>query len=384
MLSKRAINLNDSITIAISSKAKELLAKGEDIISLSTGEPDFNTPEVVKQAAIASINANYSRYTPVAGENALLRAIATKLLRDNNLSFDLDEICASTGAKQCLFNTIMCLVEKGDEVIIPVPFWVSYPEIVGFAGGKSVFVQPNEDFKLTPAALKAAITPKSKLLILNLPSNPSGTSYTKSELEDLWAVLKDTNILVIADEIYEKLLFDDNTFTSFASLNEDSKLRTITINGLSKCAAMPGWRFGYMASKIKELNQAVRKLQSQSTSNLCSIVQYAAIPALLGQSDDYVEYMRQNYIKRRKLALDILSSSKKLRVKSCQGAFYLFINHEKVMKSSLDFCKKLLEEEGVACVPGVGFGMEGYFRISFATKDELLEAGCKKILRFCK
>lgn len=251
MLSKRALNLNDSITIAISTLAKDLAAKGEDIISLSTGEPDFDTPDVVKQAAVKAIEKGCSKYTPVAGENAVLKAIQEKLLRDNKLSYELSEICTSTGAKQCLFNTIMCLVEEGDEVLIPAPYWVSYPEIVGFAGGKSIFLKPKDDFKITPACIKEALSPKTKLLILNLPSNPTGATYSKDELEEIAQVLKDTKVMVIADEIYEKLLYDGLEFTSFASVSEDAYKRTITINGLSKCAAMPGWRFGYMASKTR-------------------------------------------------------------------------------------------------------------------------------------
>lgn len=384
MLTKRSKVLEESITLAIATLANELKTKGEDIISLSTGEPDFDTPKAIKDAAIVAIEKGCGKYTAVAGLNEILKAIQAKLKKDNNLDYEISEIITNVGAKHSLFECIECLIEEDDEVIIPTPYWVSYPEMVKFAGGKPVFIEGLESngFKITAEQLKNSITNKTKMLILNSPSNPVGSIYSKEELSELAKVLEGTNIMVLSDEIYEKLRYDDFDFTAFASISEDALKRTVTINGLSKCGAMPGWRFGYMASKNKDLISAVKRLQGQSTSNICSIAQYAAIPALNGACDENIKTMCQIFEKRRNLALSILDKIPNISVYKPEGAFYLFINIQKVEKDSMKFCQKLLEQEKVAVVPGIGFGMDGYFRLSYATSNELITKGLERISRF--
>lgn len=386
MLSKRVQSLSGSITLEISALAQELKASGKDIISFSTGEPDFDTPKAVKDAAIKAINDGYSKYTPTAGSPELLQAIVDKLKRENGLSYAIGDVVVNVGAKHSLFELFQAIIDKDDEVIIPAPYWVTYPELVKYCGGKSVFIETNEgsNFKITKEQLKSAITNKTKLLLLNTPSNPTGATYTKKELEEIADVLKGTNILVASDEIYEKLLFDNLKFISVASISDDMHQRTITINGLSKAAAMTGWRFGYMASPNKDIISAVKRLQSQSVSNINSITQKAAIHGLNGTIDKDIENMRKSFETRRNIAASGLNSIDGISVLSPNGAFYLFVNIKKISNDSMQFCKKLLEEQGVAVVPGVGFGMEGYFRFSFATNDKIIEEGIKRIANFIK
>ncbi len=385
MFSKRIEKLSPSLTIAISQKARELKAQGRDILSFSAGEPDFDTPEVIKYEAIKAITDGFTKYTNVAGIPELLEAIKIKLKRDNHLDYDLDEIIASNGAKQSLFNIFACLIDEGDEVIIPAPYWVTYPELVKYHGGKVVSIQTDEstNFKLTPKMLQKAITPKTKAIVLTTPSNPTGSVYTKEELQDLGEVLKNTDIWVISDEMYEKLVFDGE-FTSAASINEDMLNRTITVNGLSKSHAMTGWRFGYCASKNKELIKNMIKLQSQSTSNINTITQKAAIPALLGKADKDVEEMRKEFKRRRDFVYEAFNSIEGLSASKPAGAFYIFVNHKALIKDSMAFALDLLEEKGVAVVPGIGFGSEGYFRFSFATDFETINKGIKRIEEFVK
>ncbi|MDR3345717.1 MAG: pyridoxal phosphate-dependent aminotransferase [Campylobacteraceae bacterium] len=384
MLSQRVLHLSESITVAISSLAKELKASGKDVLGFSAGEPDFDTPKAVKDAAIIAIESGFSKYTAVAGTNEVLQAVADKLKRDNNVSYKPSDIVVNVGAKHSLFSLFQVLINHGDEAIIPSPYWVTYPEVIGYCGGVSVFL-PTDDstgFKITPKQLKDAITPKTKLFILNNPSNPTGSVYTKKELEGLADVLKGTKVLVVADEIYEKLLFGDATFTSFASLSEDAYQRTITINGLSKSAAMTGWRFGYLATPNKEIAGAVKKLQSQSVSNITSIIQKAAIPALDGTIDKDIEMMRKTFEHRRDLATKEFNAINGISVVNPSGAFYLFVNIKDICSDSMKFCKELLEEAGIAVVPGIGFGMDGYFRFSYATDEKSIEAGIKRIKAF--
>jgi aspartate aminotransferase len=385
MFSKRIEKLTPSLTIAISQKARELKAKGKDILAFSAGEPDFDTPKIIKEAAIKAINEGFTKYTSVAGIPELLEAISIKLKKDNNLNYDLDEIIVSNGAKQSLYNTMACLIDEGDEVIIPAPFWVTYPELVKYHGGKVVSIDTTEEtnFKITPQMLKNAITNKTKMLILTSPSNPTGSVYSKEELTKLAKVLKDTNIWVVSDEMYEKLIYEGE-FTATASINEDMLNRTITINGLSKSHAMTGWRFGYLASKNKELIKQMIKLQSQTTSNINSITQKAAIPALLGEADSDVEMMREEFKKRRDYVFEAFNSIEGLSAAKPQGAFYIYVNHKKVMEESMTFALSLLEEKGVAVVPGIGFGSEGYFRFSFATNLDTIKEGIKRIEDFIK
>lgn len=383
MLSKKIGVLSESLTIAISSKAKEMKADGKDVISFSAGEPDFDTPNVIKDAVKRALDNGCGKYTPVPGTPEVLEAIATKLKRDNGLEYKISQIITNVGAKHSLFNVFQCIIDEGDEVIIASPYWVSYPEIVKFSGGTPVIVQTDESskFKLTSEALKKAITPKTKAIVLNSPSNPCGGVYTKTELEAIAKVLEGTNIVVLSDEIYEKLTYNGE-FVATASISPDMFKRTITINGLSKCGAMPGWRFGYMASNIDELNKAVRKLQSQSTSNISSIVQCGAVPALLGEADKDIEFMRSKFIERRDYAVDAINGIKGLNVVKPDGAFYLFVNCKEVEPDSMKFCKDMLENALVATVPGIGFGMDGYFRLSFACDMDSIKKGIDKIAKF--
>ncbi|MFL1707106.1 pyridoxal phosphate-dependent aminotransferase, partial [Campylobacter sp. MOP7] len=350
MLSNRVQVLSESLTIAISSLAKEMKAKGEDVVSFSAGEPDFDTPKAIKDAVVKALDKGCGKYTAVPGSPDVLKAIASKLERENGLKYETSQIITNVGAKHSLFNIFQALIDDGDEVIIPSPYWVSYPEMVKFSGGVPVYIDTCEKsgFKITPEQLKAAITPKSKILVLNSPCNPTGAIYSSKELLALGEVLKDTKILIASDEIYEKLSYD-TPFTAVASVSEDMFKRTITINGLSKCGAMPGWRFGYMASVIPELNAAVKRLQSQSTSNISSIVQEGAIAGLSGKADEDMAMMRAEFIKRRDKACEMINSINGLSVLKPEGAFYLFVNCSKVEPDSMKFCRRLLEEAKVAC-----------------------------------
>lgn len=385
MLSKRVQVLGESLTIAISTLAKEMKANGEDVLSFSAGEPDFDTPKAIKDEVKIALDKGCGKYTPVPGTPQVLNAIATKLKNDNGLIYQPSQIITNVGAKHSLFNIFQALIEDGDEVIIPSPYWVSYPEMVKFSGGKPVFIDTTDatGFKITPVQLQKAITPKTKILILNSPNNPTGAIYSRDELLALGEILKDTKIIVASDEMYEKLNYNGE-FVATASVSQDMYERTITINGLSKCGAMPGWRFGYMASPINELNSAVKRLQSQSTSNISSLAQAGAIPALLGKTDADIAYMKAEFKKRRDIAVQMINKIDGLSVVSPDGAFYLFVNCLNVQKDSMKFCKELLEKAKVAVVPGVGFGMDGYFRLSFATDLDSIEKGIKRIEEFVK
>ena len=383
MLTHRINTLSESITIAVSALAQELKAQGKDILSFSAGEPDFDTPQVIKDAAIAAINNGFTKYTAVDGIPALKEAIAKKLKHDNGLEYAPNQIIANNGAKHSLFNLFSATIEDGDEVIIPAPYWVTYPELVKYCGGKVVEIQTDDTtgFKITAEQLKNAITPKTKMLVLTTPSNPTGAVYSKEELTALAEVLKGTDILVASDEMYEKLTYEGE-FTSAASVSDDMFKRTITINGLSKSVAMTGWRFGYMAAYDTELIKATKKLQSQSTSNINSITQHAAIPGLDGSADEDIAMMKKEFIKRRDEAVKLFNEVDGLSVLKPDGAFYLFVNIKEVSNDSLNFAKELLESKGVAVVPGVGFGSEGYFRFSFATGIASIREGIKRIDEF--
>ena len=384
-LAKRMSALSESLTIAISSKAKDMKAAGIDVVSLSAGEPDFDTPVIIKNAVKTALDKGCGKYTPIPGAPETVKAIQAKLARDNGLRYETNQIITNVGAKHSLFNVFGALIDEGDEVIIPAPYWVSYPEIVKFCGGKPVFIETCESagFKITPEQLKAAITPRTKILSLNHPTNPTGAVYSKDEIAAIGEVLKGTDIIITSDEIYEKLTYGI-PFVSVASVSEDLFNRTVTINGLSKCGAIPGWRFGYTASPMNELNAAMKKLQSQSTSNISSIVQAGAIPSLLGETDADIEAMRREYEARRDVAVELVNQIPGLSVKSPDGAFYLFINCSAVEKDSMKFCSRLLEEGKVATVPGVGFGMDGYFRVSFATDMDSIKKAIARISEFVK
>jgi len=386
LLSKRITVLQESITIAISTLAKRLKEEGKDVLNFGAGEPDFDTPQKIKDEAKKALDDGFTKYTAVEGIAPLLSAIADKLKRENGLSYSPKDIITSNGAKQSLFNLFAAVIDEGDEVIIPAPYWVTYPELARLNGG--VVVEPKTDestgFKLTADELKTLITPKTKMIVLTSPSNPTGSVYTKEELTAIGEVLKGTNIIVASDEMYEKLVYDGKTFTSAAAISDDMFARTVTINGLSKSVAMTGWRFGYLATPNKELIKAMNNLQSQSTSNINSITQKASIVALRGDVDDEIESMRVEFEKRRNIGADGFNAIDNLSVLKPDGAFYLFVNISKIEKDSMKFCKELLEKEGVAVVPGVGFGVEGYFRFSFATDADTIRDGVARVAKFVR
>jgi len=386
MLSKRIQTLSPSLTISIAVLALELKAQGKDILSFSAGEPDFDTPEAIKNAAKAAIDSGKTKYTAIPGTPELLKAVASKLKRENNLEYATNMIQTNNGAKHSLFNLFQAIIDEGDEVIIPAPYWVTYPEVVRYSSGVPVTIETDDrcGFKITPKQLKSAITDKTKALILNTPSNPTGAVYSKEELEGLAKVLKGTDIIVISDEIYEKLVYGDVEFTSAASISDDMFQRTVTINGLSKSVAMTGWRFGYLATPNTKLVSAMNKLQSQSTSNISSVTQAAAIVGLDGTVDSVIEEMREAFESRRNKACELINNVEGLSVVKPDGAFYLFINIKEVTNDSMEFAKGLLEQEGVAVVPGVGFGSEGYIRFSFATDIDTIHEGIKRIERYIK
>lgn len=386
-LSNRLLSLEESATLAMSKKSRELKAQGKDIISLSLGEPDFDTPDFIKTAAKEAIDANFSHYTPVAGYQDLREAVVRKFKRDNNLTFTSDQIVVSTGAKQSIANVVLSLVNPGDEVVIPAPYWVSYEQIVQIAEGKSVILPAGieTDFKVSAAQLKSAITPKTKLMIFSSPCNPTGSVYSKSELEKIAEVVKESGIFVIADEIYEHINFSQEKHTSLGSF-EAIKEQIITVNGLSKAFAMTGWRLGYIGAS-KEIAQACDKIQGQFTSATCSITQRAAIAAL-DADPNVLKNMIQAFRKRRDLVLNLLNEIKGLKANVPDGAFYVFpdvsyffgksYNGKKV--SNADELTELLLEEGlVALVSGSAFGNPNCIRISYAASEETLTLAIARI-----
>jgi aspartate aminotransferase len=386
--------IQPSATIAISTKALAMQAEGQNVIGLAAGEPDFETPDNIKQAAIAAINAGKTRYTAVDGIPELKKAIATKFKRENNLDYKTSQISVGTGGKQVLFNALMATVNPGDEVIVPAPYWVSYPDIVMLAGGKPVVVEGHEanGFKLKAAELEAAITPKTKWLILNSPSNPTGAAYSAADLRALADVLlKHPHVWVLTDDMYEHLLYDNFKFATIAEVEPKLYDRTLTMNGVSKSYCMTGWRIGYGAGP-EPLIKAMAKLQSQSTSNPSSIAQWAAVEALNGPQD-FIAKHNVSFVERRDLVVSMLNQTKGLTCATPEGAFYVYPSCRaligkttpsgKVIKTDEDFVSELLAQEGVAAVHGAAFGMSPYFRISYATSTKTLEDACQRIQRFC-
>ena len=383
-LSDRVLSIKPSPTLAVTNRAAELKAAGKDIIGLGAGEPDFDTPEHIKAAAIKAIESGFTKYTAVDGTASLKKAIIAKFKRDNNLDYQANQILVSSGGKQSFFNLALAFLNKGDEVIIPAPYWVTYPEQVKFSDGVPVFIETDDttEFKITPEQLKAVITPKTKVLLLNTPSNPTGSVYSREELLAIGEVLKGTDILVFSDEMYEKIMYNGKKFTAAAEVSEDMYKRTVTINGLSKAVAMTGWRFGYIATPDAALAKALTKLQGQVTSNINTMTQYAAIPALEGDADETIEMMRVEFEKRKNYAVQAFNDIKGLSCVEPDGAFYLFVNIKNVTPDSMKFCADLLEEKGVALVPGLAFGTEGYVRFSFATDLETIKEGIKRVKEF--
>ena len=381
--------IKPSPTIAVTSKAREMRAAGKDVIGLGAGEPDFDTPDNIKEAAIEAIRKGDTKYTAVDGTPALKKAIQAKFSRENDLSYELDQISVGTGGKQVLYNAFMATINKGDEVIIPAPYWVSYPDIVLLAGGKPKIIKCDEknNFKLTPEKLKKAVSKKTKWIIINSPSNPTGSGYTKDEIIALSKILmKYKNLYILSDDIYEHITYDGFKFFTIAQI-EKLKSRTLTMNGVSKSYSMTGWRIGYAAGP-KEIIKAMAKIQSQSTSNPTSISQAAAVEALNGTQDFILE--RSNSFKeRRNFVVDSLNNIKGISCLSPEGAFYVFPNCKKLLnkktklKTDKDFVEKLLEKAEVAVVQGSAFGLDGYFRISYATSMENLKKAMQRIKTFC-
>jgi len=381
--------IKPSPTMAVTSKAREMKAAGRDIIGLGAGEPDFDTPDNIKDAAIQAIKRGDTKYTAVDGTPALKKAIQAKFLRENNLSYDLDQITVGTGGKQVLYNAFMATINKGDEVIIPAPYWVSYPDIILLAGGKPKIIKCEEkdNFKLTPQKLKKAISKKTKWIILNSPSNPTGSAYTKKEIENLSKVLlKFKKIYILSDDIYEHITYDNFNFFTIAQI-KSLKDRTLTMNGVSKSYSMTGWRIGYAAGP-KEIIKAIAKIQSQSTSNPTSISQAAAVEALNGVQD-FIKKRADSFKERRDFVVDSLNSIKGISCKRPEGAFYVFPSCKKLLgkkmklKNDKEFVEKLLEKSEVAVVQGSAFGLDGYFRISYATSMENLRKAMDRIKSFC-
>jgi aspartate aminotransferase len=381
-LAKRIGEIKPSITLAISAMAKAMQKDGKDVCSFSAGEPDFDTPEHIKTAAKQALDRGKTKYGAAAGEPRLREAIANKLQQDNQLNYQAKNVLVTNGGKHSLYNLMMAAIDPGDEVIIPAPFWLSYPEMVKLAGGVPVIVHTDSStgYKITPAALDAAITPKTKLFILNSPSNPSGVVYTRSELQALATVIVDRDILVVSDEIYEKIIYDGVEQVSIGALGAEIFQRTIISNGFAKAYSMTGWRVGYLAAPV-ELIQAASTLQGHSTSNVCTFAQYGAIAALEG-SQDCVETMRQAFAVRRQTILDRLEAIPGLRCAKPDGAFYLFVNIANTQLKSLEFCEQLLEQYQVAAIPGEPFGADDHIRLSYATDLMTIEKGMDRLEKF--
>ena len=392
-LSHSIKRIKPSATMAVTQKARELKAAGKDIIGLGAGEPDFDTPENIKKAAIQAINGGDTKYTPVDGTPELKKAIKAKFKRENNLDYELDEISVGTGGKQIIFNAFAVSLNESDEVIIPAPYWVTYPDVVNYFNGKPIFVQCGEEsgFKITPQQLENTINQSTKWFILNSPSNPTGSCYTKNELLELANVLKKyPHVNIMTDDLYEHLIYDDNEFHTFASIAPELKERILTLNGVSKAYAMTGWRIGYAGGNAS-LIKAMGKLQSQSTSNPTSISQAAAVEALNGDNS-FIAERAKVFKGRRDFLIDEFTSMNGITCRVPEGAFYVFPSCKgligKVDESNNkitndeEFTTSLLEHAGVAVVQGSAFGLEGYFRISYATSDENLKNACVRMRDF--
>lgn len=389
--SKRVSQITPSVTLAITAKAGQLKAEGRDVISFGAGEPDFNTPDNIIQAAIRAMHEGKTKYTPTAGINELKEAIVKKFKDDNGLEYTAAQILVSTGAKQSLANAMLALVNDGDEVLMAAPYWVSYPELVKLSGGSPVMIMgsPDNQYKLTPDLIEAHVTGRSKVLILNSPNNPSGTIYSQEELAALAETAKKHDLIILSDEMYEKLIYDDQTHTSIASVSQDAYERTIVVNGVSKAYAMTGWRIGYLAGPV-DLVKKMASIQSHMTSNPCSIAQYASLEAIAGDQS-FVGTMKVEFEARRNLLVGLIGEIPQVSCIKPEGAFYVMMDiHElfgrslngKVIDNALDFSDALLSEKLVAVVPGEGFGIEGFVRLSYATSRENIRKGMERIREF--
>lgn len=378
-LAERLKKVNPSTTLSITSKAKKLKSEGFDVISLAAGEPDFDTPDFVKSAAIEAIKSGFTKYTPTTGTPELKKAIVEKFKKDNALAYEPSQIVVSCGAKHSIFNAIFVLINKSDEVLIPSPYWVSYPEIVRLCEGTPRFIptKAENNFKIKTDELKKYITTKTKILILNSPSNPAGCVYTKDELGDIADICVENKVFVISDEIYEKIIFDNLKHISIASLGKEIFGITVTVNGLSKSHSMTGWRIGYLGGP-QDIIDAISKLQDHSTSNPSSISQKAALAALTG-GDGFSLNMCREFEKRRNFAIERLNRIKKIKPVAPQGAFYIFCDISKTKIDSAIFADRLLDEKQVAVIPGESFGNDNFVRISFAASIEQLQEAMDRI-----
>lgn len=387
-VSKRAQAVPPSATLAVTARAKELKAQGVNVISFGAGEPDFDTPDFIKEAAIAAINAGRTKYTPASGTNELKKAIAQKLLKDNGLRYSPEQIVVNIGAKHSVYSAMQAVLDPGDVVILPTPYWVTYPETIKLAGAKVKVVKTSRKtgYKITPEQLKKAIGTRTRMLVLNSPNNPGGFTYTPDELAAVAKVLEGTNVTVLSDEIYERLVYGDTKFVSFASLSQDAYERTLTINGFSKTYSMTGWRLGYTAGPV-EVIKAMGRLQSHSTSNSVTFAQDAAIVALKDPNNE-VEKMRVEFEKRARYMVERLNSMKGVRCTQPTGAFYCFPDVSKhygrtiggaELKGSMDFAKALLEQANVAVVPGLPFGCDKNVRLSFAASMQNITEGLSRL-----
>ena len=394
-IAERLKRIKPSMTVGINVKANALRAEGKDVLVLAAGEPDFDTPLNIRKAAVTAMEEGHTRYVPGKGTPALQKAIQSKFLKDNNLNYNLDEIIVGVGGKHIIYNAMMATINPKDEVIIPAPFWVSYPDIVLLAEGKPVIVPCPEDqnFKLTADQLEKSITDKTKWLMLNSPSNPTGSLYSKQELQKLADVLlRYPQVLIMSDDIYEKVIYDDLEFSTIASVEPKLKDRCLTLNGVSKSYCMTGWRLGYCGAP-KEIIAAMNKIQSQSTTSTSSISMAASVEALNG-SQDFIDEHNQAFVRRRDLVVNLLNQIDGLSCLTPQGAFYVYpscagvIGKEtpegKKISNDEDFMSYLLESEGIAGVHGAAFGLSPYFRLSYATSDETLKDACARIKRACE
>lgn len=393
ILSKKAQAIAPSITLDITAKAKKMKADGIDVIGFGAGEPDFNTPDNIQEVAIDAIKSGKTKYTATSGIIELKDAIIEKLKKDNNLDYKRDQVIVSTGGKQCLANVFQAILNPGDEVIIPIPYWVSYPELVKLSDGIPVYAKTKEEdsFKFTLEELNAVVTKNTKAIVLNSPNNPTGAVYTKEELLAIEDFCKEHNLFIISDEMYEKLIYDDLKHFSIASLSKDAYERTIVINGVSKSYAMTGWRIGYAAGPA-EVIKLMSNVQSHTTSNPNSIAQYASVEALNGDQETVFE-MIQEFKKRRDYMSSKINSIEGLSCLKPQGAFYVMINLSKILdksfkgekiNDSMNFSKLLLEDEKVAVIPGIAFGVDNYVRLSYATSMENIKEGLNRIQNFTK
>jgi aspartate aminotransferase len=383
-LASRITQITPSLTLSIDSKAKALRAQGVDVCSFAAGEPDFDTPEHIKAAAIKALEDNFTRYTPVAGIPELREAIAKKFHTENQLDYQPQDIIVSNGGKQSCFNAIMACVGEGDEVIIPAPYWLSYPEMVRLAGAEPIIIPTTaaNNWKITAEDFSNAMSPRTKMIIINSPGNPTGAVYTKEELRAIAEVAADEEILILSDEIYESLIYDGLKHVSIASVTPEAHDLTITINGFSKAYAMTGWRLGYLGAP-KKIAQAIEALQSHSSSNACSFAQYGAVAAL-NSSQQCVADMREEFNIRREYMFERLSKMHQLSVIKPSGAFYMLTDISKLGMSSMNFADRLLSKSNVAVIPGIAFGNDKTIRLSYATSMDIIKEGLDRLENFCK